>query len=228
LARKDKALARALKVNKTLTEIDLRGNDIKKEGAKALAEALKVNSTVTNINLEKNQIGTEGAKAFAEALKVNKTLVNIGLDYSIDEVERLLAERQQPQAETASYVGNRRDQEIGRHPFEMPIRFQALAGALIFNSTVTNINLKNNDIDTEGAKALAEALKVNRTLTNINLHSNDIGNEGAKALAEALKANSTVTYIGLYGNKIGNEGAKALRKLEKEKKQMGFNFKVDV
>ena len=30
----------------------------------ALAEALKVNSTVTNINLDKNDIGKEGAKAW--------------------------------------------------------------------------------------------------------------------------------------------------------------------
>ena len=30
----------------------------------ALAEALKVNSTLTSINLEKNEIGKEGAKAW--------------------------------------------------------------------------------------------------------------------------------------------------------------------
>eukprot|EP00434_Breviolum_minutum_P042002 symbB.v1.2.037370.t1/scaffold5500.1/size26397/1 len=135
------ALAEALKVNKTLTNIDLINNWIGKEGAKALAEALKVNMTVTNIDLRLNGIGKEGAEAWclargsaapgletalAEALKVNKTVANISLEYSSGVVVRqLLAERRQPQAETASDVGNWRDQEIDRHPFEMPIRLQA-------------------------------------------------------------------------------------------------------
>ena len=53
------ALANALKVNLTVTHIDLKWNQISDEGAMALADAPKVNSTVTYINLGDNQISDE-------------------------------------------------------------------------------------------------------------------------------------------------------------------------
>eukprot|EP00019_Armaparvus_languidus_P001153 CAMPEP_0168591766 /NCGR_PEP_ID=MMETSP0420-20121227/7321_1 /TAXON_ID=498008 /ORGANISM="Pessonella sp." /LENGTH=76 /DNA_ID=CAMNT_0008627603 /DNA_START=431 /DNA_END=659 /DNA_ORIENTATION=+ len=42
-----------------------------------LAEALKVNTTLTSIDLGYNKIGDAGAEQIAEALKVNKTLTSI-------------------------------------------------------------------------------------------------------------------------------------------------------
>src|SRR5215475_4840976 len=124
-----KALAEALKVNSTLTQLNLScmssfcgwiyvcilwfdladnlwiiDNSIGDEGGKALAEALKVNSTLTQLNLEcmssfcgwiyvcilwfdladnlwiiDNSIGDEGGKALGEALKVNATLTQLNL-----------------------------------------------------------------------------------------------------------------------------------------------------
>ena len=46
-------------------------NEIGAEGAKAIGEALKVNTSLTEIDLNNNNIGVEGAKAIGEALKVN-------------------------------------------------------------------------------------------------------------------------------------------------------------
>jgi hypothetical protein len=55
------------------------------EGGAALADALKVNSTLTTINLDRNSIGDEGYAALADALKVNSTLTTINLfDNSIE------------------------------------------------------------------------------------------------------------------------------------------------
>ncbi|KAL0243300.1 hypothetical protein GEMRC1_005861 [Eukaryota sp. GEM-RC1] len=45
-----RALADALKVNVSVTSIDLIGNFIEDEGVRALAEALKVNASVTIID----------------------------------------------------------------------------------------------------------------------------------------------------------------------------------
>ena len=78
-------------------------------------------------------------------------------------------------------------------------------------------------------QALAEALKQNSSLTKINLYNNRIGDDDAKAavllrpslafmwpaypacqaLAEALKQNSSLTTINLHHNGIGDDGAKA-------------------
>ena len=51
------------------------------------------------------------------------------------------------------------------------------------------LNLIDNNIGAEGAKAIAEALKVNPVLNNLDLGYNSIGDDGAKAIAEALKVN---------------------------------------
>ena len=56
-------------MNTSLTEIDLRYNEIGVEGTKAIAEALKVNTSLTDNYLEGNNIGDEGEKAIGEALK---------------------------------------------------------------------------------------------------------------------------------------------------------------
>ena len=50
---------------------------IGENGGKAIAEALKVNTTVTSINLEWNEIGDDGAEAIEEALWVNTTVTSI-------------------------------------------------------------------------------------------------------------------------------------------------------
>ncbi|CAF1357085.1 unnamed protein product, partial [Didymodactylos carnosus] len=63
------ALAKALKVNNTLTRLVLRNNQISDRGAEALAEALKVNNTLTRLVLGSNRIFDRGGEALAEALK---------------------------------------------------------------------------------------------------------------------------------------------------------------
>ena len=89
---------------------------------------------------------------------------------------------------------------------------QALAEALITNTTVTCLYLYNNQIGDEGAKALAEALHENKTLTDLYLGFNLIGNEGAEALAKMLETNTTLTTLNLEGNNI--EDTTLLRRIE--------------
>ena len=89
-----------------------------------------------------------------------------------------------------------------------------LATALKGNDTLTSLNLHDNDIGDEGAKALATAMKENENikLTSLNLRANNIGDEGARAIATAMKENEKIklTRLNLGLNAIGDEGAKAL------------------
>ena len=74
-----------------LVDFDLFGyNNIGAEGGKVIGEALKVNTSLTEIDLQYNKIGDEGAKAIGEALKVNTSLTGIYLQYNKigDEGER--------------------------------------------------------------------------------------------------------------------------------------------
>src|SRR3989338_5586487 len=71
-----------------------------------------------------------------------------------------------------------------------------LAEALAVNSTLTNLDLSNNQLGDEGAGRFAEALSTNSTLTILNLCSNYQGAAGAELLAEALVTNSSLTQLG--------------------------------
>ena len=53
---------------------DLHGNNIGDEGAKYVAEALKVNTSLTEINLYSNHFGAEGKQSLREVWKHNNGL----------------------------------------------------------------------------------------------------------------------------------------------------------
>ena len=70
--------------------------------------------------------------------------------------------------------------------------FPKLEAALkgVFNRVLTELNLRNNSIGPEGAKAIAEALKVNPVLTKLDLKYNKLGDAGKKAVRDAVKDRS--------------------------------------
>ena len=90
-----------------------------------------------------------------------------------------------------------------------------LAAVLEGNQSVQWVEVKSNSLRAEGMIAIAEALKVNSTVTKIDVSDNEIGRfdqgglsgkkstpEGPAALAEALKVNTTVQWVHAWGNKI--------------------------
>jgi len=92
----------------------------------------------------------------------------------------------------------------------LPIRCPKIAEALEMSNTTHTVNLNENNIGADGAKALAAALEKNNTVRTVDLRCNNIGDDGAKALAAALEKNNTVHTVYLLSNNIGADGAKAL------------------
>mmetsp|Transcript_4524 Transcript_4524/g.11995 ORF Transcript_4524/g.11995 Transcript_4524/m.11995 type:complete len:247 (+) Transcript_4524:69-809(+) len=76
----------------------------------------------------------------------------------------------------------------------------ALAEALKYNSSVTELNLEDNFVR-QNAAELGEMLKVNKTLTSLNCNVNQIQDEAARALLEGLKV-SNVKHFTAYNNGI--------------------------
>ncbi|RIB30245.1 hypothetical protein C2G38_2026985 [Gigaspora rosea] len=85
-----------------------------------------------------------------------------------------------------------------------------LTKVLYKNSKLTSLNLRENNLGSEGGKALADALCKNSTLTSLYLQYNELGSEGEVALVYALCKNSTMTSLNFYMNYLGPEGVKAL------------------
>lgn len=62
-------MAAAINGNKTLTSIDIGGNNIGPDGAKALAAALQGNEALRSLEMGYNPIGAEGVKALTEIFR---------------------------------------------------------------------------------------------------------------------------------------------------------------
>ena len=67
-------IAEAIKVNKTLQELDISYNCISDNGAAAISDSLKTNNSLQILNISYNQITSKGAIKIAEAIKMNKAL----------------------------------------------------------------------------------------------------------------------------------------------------------
>ena len=117
---------------------------------------------------------------------------------------------------------------------------ESLAKALVVNSSLQELNVRENEIgdngidhiantslqtDTcsikvlnisqcsisdEGAKSLAKALAVNRSLQELNISANKIHDIGLTRIATALRRNSTMTKLNISQCSISDEGAESL------------------
>ena len=63
------------------------------------------------------------------------------------------------------------------------------------NSTLTLLNLSDNQMKAEGAAALADGLKANSTVQQLDASSNSMGNGGAKALGDMISVNKTIQIL---------------------------------
>ena len=180
------SIAEAIKVNKTLTNLNLSGNGISDAGATSIAEAIKVNKTLTDLNLSDNGVSDDGATSIAEAIKVNRTLTDLRLS-----------------GNGVSDAG-----------------VTSIVEAIKVNKTLTNLDLSGIGISDAGATSIAEAIKVNKTLTNLNLSGNGISDAGATSIAEAIKVNKTLTNLDLSGNGISDAGATSIAEAIKVNKTL--------
>ena len=203
-ARGANSLASALRINTSLSSLDLSRNSIGDEGANSLAEALRVNTSVSSLNLGNNSIGDEAANSLAETVRVNASLSSLNLSTNSIRGEGLNSLAQALRVNTSLSSLDLHSNSIGAEGAK------SLAQALSVNTSLSSLDLHSNSIGAEGAKSLAQALRENTSLSSLDLHSNSIGGEGAKSLAQALSVNTSLSSLDLHSNSIGTEGAKSL------------------
>ena len=97
--------------------------------------------------------------------------------------------------------------ELGYVPVEL------LAGALEKNTTLTVLNLADNELAI--ADSLAAALGKNATLTSLDLSHNHLSDAEVYSLAAALETNRTLKYLNLSENSLGRGGTESLSLLFK-------------
>ena len=179
-------LAGRLNSGLRITLLNLKNCNIGDPGAKALAAALRLNTTVIYLSVCGNTIGDEGGKRLADMLGVLRA----------DPLEGVLDD------EDGDGVRSGGDGD--------GVQARGVATPHHHNQTLTSLDLHNNHVRDDGAKALAAALCTNSTLRSLYLGGNGIGEPGAVELAEAIRLNTTLATLDLSYNLLGARGANQL------------------
>ena len=188
------AIAKALRVNGSLTCVDVHHNNIVGDGASQLSAAVLGNTKIkvfnkvpvekmradsyTELNLSQKGMGVVGGMVVAGLLPVMGSLKSMNLF----------------------------DNRIG------PEGANAIAEALKVNGSVRHLVLKDNRLGPEGARHLSEGLRVNKSITDLDISRGDdylsaaIQAEGAKYIADMLLVNGSITKLNLNNNHIQYEG----------------------
>jgi len=72
-----------------------------------------------------------------------------------------------------------------------------VARALANNSSLTELQMSNAHVNTDGARELAKMLEQNKTLAILNLETNDITGDGIISICESLRKNGSLTELKL-------------------------------
>uniref|UniRef100_A0A6Q2XK18 Leucine rich repeat containing 45 n=1 Tax=Esox lucius TaxID=8010 RepID=A0A6Q2XK18_ESOLU len=92
--------------------------------------------------------------------------------------------------------------------------FSVFCEGLASNASLTQLDLRNNQINHQGASDLCLALKRNSTLQELGqwayVRWNNIGLLGGRSFLEALQQNRTLTHLQMAGNNIPSDTLKAL------------------
>ncbi|XP_044166791.1 nucleotide-binding oligomerization domain-containing protein 2-like isoform X2 [Acropora millepora] len=202
------SLSEALRGNTSLASLDLSSNYIHAEGAHSLSKVLRVNTSLASLNLSSNSIGNKGAHSLSESLRVNTSLASLNLSGNSigDEGAHSLSEALRVNTSIASL-------DLSWNSIEDE-GAHSLSEALRVNTSLASLDLSGNSVDDEGVHSLSEALRVNTSLASLNLSGSSrwhfMGDEGAHSLSEALRVNTSLASLNLSGNSIGDEGAHSL------------------
>jgi hypothetical protein len=196
-------------------DINLSRCGIGDQGAQALAETIKINTTISSLNLTDNHLTPVGAEHLINALMVNKSIRSVNFadnrlgnqalvgtsGMSIGALVRQLLNKNATVTDICL-----RGNSISDRDMEM------ISEGVIDNVTLTKIDLSYNDIGPRGAIAIAELLAHGSTdLRELRIEWNRFQRIGALAiLRDGLQHTGTVRKFHMAWAGIGDEGGEAL------------------
>ena len=216
-------IASLIGVNNSLTECNLRGNDLRTEGWCAIFDALRDNrdNKIDKWDLDRESISSTIAKSMTAYVAVSDSLtsLNVCMEGITGNCARQLAATviSKHTLEIFCHISLKKLRANTLSSLDLSNKGISVTGALVLaeflrtiSGSLTSLNISSNGLGSEGSAAIAMALKVNRSLTSLVLYNNNIGAKGASALAEALIVNGSLTVLDLTGNLIGDTGSVAI------------------
>ncbi|KAI5617649.1 leucine-rich repeat-containing protein 45 [Silurus asotus] len=188
------------------TKLDLSGQSLTVESCSMLGKSLQNNTLFTELILSDCMLSEEGIKLFLKGLCFNTTVKLLDLKGNnlrgagAEALGKLLMRNKTLQRLVLEWNA------IGMWEEGFSVFCEGLAS----NSSLTQLDLRNNQINHQGAAEIALALKRNSILRELDLRWNNIGLLGGRALLEALQQNHTLLQLEMAGNNIPSDILRAI------------------
>jgi Ran GTPase-activating protein (RanGAP) involved in mRNA processing and transport len=200
-----------LRLNNTITRLDLSNNDFQTRNFSLIIESLKENNSVKDLILSNCVFEKNDLKSFVSMFKVNNSIKRLDIaNTNIFKLKLKNVCKMITKSASIEYI-NLSNNDIKKE--EMKI----LSEALKENNSIKEIKFKENEFGDEGIKYLIEAFESKKnSITNIDLSCCKISDEGMKYLNTLLKENNSIKKIDLSFNLFGNAGMEYLSHTLKE------------
>ncbi|XP_036394257.1 leucine-rich repeat-containing protein 45 [Megalops cyprinoides] len=188
------------------TRLDLAGHSLSADTCAILGRVLHKDTLFNEVVLSDCMLSEEGAKLLLSGLCSNTTVKVLDLKGNnmrgtgAEALGKLLARNKTLRRLTLEWNA------LGMWDEAFSIFCEGLGS----NSCLIQLDLRNNQINHQGAAELALALKRNDTLQELDLRWNSIGLLGGRSILEALQQNRNLVQLEMAGNNIPSDTLKAL------------------
>ena len=200
------ALAQALRVNKSVTKVELGDNNITDVGLTSFFDILSGNDVIKHINLSGNRIGMNGCKVLSRFLKEKtcrlKQLIlskNRLTDRDVKCILEALCDN-----ESLKLLDLSRNYLTGK---SAGLLHQFLTNR---NTNLQHLDLSWNTLKAKGCEKVIAGLQHDATLRTLKLSWNGIQDEGAMLMSKFLKDLEVLEELDLLGNGITDKGFSAI------------------
>ncbi|XP_016019280.2 leucine-rich repeat-containing protein 45 isoform X2 [Rousettus aegyptiacus] len=186
--------------------LDLATQSLTVDTCRALGKLLQSEALLTELVLSDCMLSEEGATLLLQGLCTNTVLRFLDLKGNnlraagAKALGRLLRQNKSIQSLTLEW------NNLGTWEDAFATFCRALAG----NSTLQQLDLRNNQVSHKGAEELALVLKSHPSLQQLDLRWNNIGLLGGRALANCLPSNRTLWRLELAGNSVPSDILRAV------------------
>ncbi|XP_051865187.1 NACHT, LRR and PYD domains-containing protein 3-like isoform X2 [Pristis pectinata] len=194
-------LVSALSTNRSLTELDLVRNELEESGVKLVSAALRdPECQIQSLELDGVILSASYTEGLGSTLSTNDSLVELELSGGKlgDSAVKLLAAALKV---TKYKIRRLKLWCIGLSGSSA----EDLASALSINSSLTELDLSDNELGHSGVKLVSAALRDPVCkIKKLELRGVGLTDSGAEDLASALSTNRSLTELDLSDNKLGD------------------------
>ncbi|XP_052467055.1 leucine-rich repeat-containing protein 45 [Carassius gibelio] len=186
--------------------LDLRGQSITVDTCSVLGRVLQNDTIFTEILLSDCMLSEEGVKLLLNGLCSNTTVKVLDLKGNnmrgtgAEALGQLLVRNKMLRRLVLEWNA------LGMWEEGFAVFCEGLAS----NASLAQLDLRNNQINHQGAAELCIALKRNNTLQELDLRWNNIGLLGGRSILEAMQQNHTLNQLEMAGNNIPSDTLRAI------------------